>query len=58
MTISQIYFFCLFTDTNNNSTQKNRLSEKTLLSAQNQMEKQVENDFFKYHDAFQKAHLK
>ena len=47
MTIIQIYFFCLFTDANNKSTQKKRLSETTLLSEQNQMYKQVVNDFFK-----------
>ena len=46
LAIIQIYFFCLFTDTNNKSTQKNRLSETTHLGAQNQMYKQVDYDFF------------
>ena len=54
----QIYFFCLFTDTNNKSTQKNRLSETTHLGAQNQVYKQVDSDLFKYHDVFLNAHLK
>ena len=47
MAIIQIYFFCVFIDTNNKSTQKNRLSETTHLGAQNQMYKQVDSDFFK-----------
>ena len=55
MTIIQIYFFCLFTDANNKSTQKKRLSETTLLSEQNQMYKQVVNDFFKISWCFSKC---
>ena len=39
MAIIQIYFFCVFIDTNNKSTQKNRLSETTHLGAQNQLYK-------------------
>ena len=46
MAIIQIYFFCLFTDTNKMSNQKNRLSETTHLGAQNQMYKQVDSDFY------------
>ena len=53
-----LYSFCLFTDTNNNSTQKNRLSETTHLGAQNQVYKQVDSDLFKYHDIFLNAHSK
>ena len=44
MAIIQIYFFCVFIDTNNKSTQKNRLSETTHLGAQNQLYKQVDID--------------
>ena len=63
MAIIQIYFFCVFINTNNKSTQKNRLSETTHLGAQNQLYKQVDIDIFlkkkkKYYDVFQNAHLK
>ena len=52
-----MFFFLFFpTESNNKSTQKNRLSETTLLSAQNQIFKQVDNAFFfKYHDFFSKC---
>ena len=46
MAIIQIYFFCVFIDTNNKSTQKDRLSETTHLGAQNQLYKQVDIVFF------------
>ena len=46
MAIIQIYFFCVFINTNNKSTQKNRLSETTHLGAQNQLYKQVDIDIF------------
>ena len=59
MAIIQIYFFCVFIDTNYKSTQKNRLSETTHLGAQNQLYKQVDIDFFlKISRCFQNAHLK
>ena len=59
MTAIKIYYSCLCTDTNNKSTQKSRLSETMLLSAQSQIYKQVDSDFFfKYHDVFRNAHLK